>query len=166
VVGVDQARREFEELFDKLFEPAVRLAERVVGPDAAEDVAVEAFARTLRAWGKVRNLPYRDAWVLRVTSNAAIDVVRKTRRHPPLPTPVAVSEDDAIALQLTLQAALRALPRRQGQVVLLRYLADLSEEEVAGALGISEGSVKTHARRGLAALRLDLGGGEELHHGG
>ena len=56
-------------------------------------------------------------------------------------------------------AALRRLPRRQREVVTLRYLADVPEAEVARLLGISAGSVKTHASRGLAALRLGL---EEL----
>ncbi len=54
--------------------------------------------------------------------------------------------------------AIRDLPRRQSEVLLLRYQAELSESEIAEALGISTGSVKTHASRGLAAVRAELGG--------
>ncbi len=53
--------------------------------------------------------------------------------------------------------AMQAIPRRQRQVVALRYLAGLSEGEVAGSLGISRNSVKKHTGRAVAALRLRLG---------
>lgn len=55
-----------------------------------------------------------------------------------------------------LVAALRSLPRRQREVVALRYLADLPEAEVAALLGCAPGTVKQHAHRGLAALRRSL----------
>jgi RNA polymerase sigma factor (sigma-70 family) len=53
--------------------------------------------------------------------------------------------------------ALRDLPERQREVVALRYYLDLSETDIASTLGISHGSVKSHAFRGLAALKLTLG---------
>ena len=53
-------------------------------------------------------------------------------------------------------AALRTLPSRQREVLVLRYYADLSEADIAEALGISRGAVKSHASRGMAALRLAL----------
>jgi RNA polymerase sigma factor (sigma-70 family) len=53
-------------------------------------------------------------------------------------------------------AAIRVLPRRQCEVLLLRFQADLSEIEIAETLGISTGAVKTHASRGLAAVRNRL----------
>jgi RNA polymerase sigma factor (sigma-70 family) len=55
-----------------------------------------------------------------------------------------------------LNAALAELPRRQREVVVLRYVGDFSEAQVASALGISPGAVKQHASRGLAALRNQL----------
>lgn len=56
-------------------------------------------------------------------------------------------------LRIVLSDALARLPRRQREVVALRYLADLSEAQVAASLGISTGSVKTHLHRGLISLR-------------
>lgn len=152
---------DFDGAFDDLFPRAHRLARRIVGdPAAAEDIAAEALARAYARWPKVSALPWRDAWVLRVAANLAIDAVR--RRPPTLgfvaPSPAA---EDAVALRVALAAALQALPRRQRQAVALRYLADLSEAEVAEALGISAGSVKTHVHRGLAALRRRLGADAE-----
>jgi RNA polymerase sigma factor (sigma-70 family) len=64
---------------------------------------------------------------------------------------------DAAVLRLALAAALEALPRRQREVVALRYLADLSEAQVAAALGVSADAVKTHLHRGTTALRARLG---------
>ncbi len=57
------------------------------------------------------------------------------------------------ALRVTLAKQLESLPRRQRDVVELRYLADLTEVQVAALLGVSQGSVKRHAQRGLSALR-------------
>jgi RNA polymerase sigma factor (sigma-70 family) len=56
-----------------------------------------------------------------------------------------------------LVAALQRLPRRQREVLTLRYYLDLSEAQIADALSISSGSVKTHAHRGLIALRSEVG---------
>ena len=61
-----------------------------------------------------------------------------------------------------VMAALRRLPQRQQEVLVLRYYSELSEAEIAEALGISRGAVKSHSSRGVAALRqrLTAGGGE------
>lgn len=105
-------------------------------------------------WRKVE--PYAVAWVSRVAANLAIDRTRRDRRSEVVPDDLGRVDPDA-AERLDLQRALRGLPRRQRDVVVLRYLLDQSEQTVAGALGVSVGSVKTHASRGLAALRLSLG---------
>jgi RNA polymerase sigma-70 factor (sigma-E family) len=150
----------FEQAFDALFASARQIATRLVGPGAeADDVAAEALARAYARWPKVRDLDYRDAWVMRVTANVALDVLRKSSR--PLPEPVANEIDpaDAAVTRLALAQALRRLPRRQRDVVVLRYLADLSEADVADSLGVSAGSVKQHAHRAVDALRRTLGPG-------
>ena len=146
----------FEEAFDRLFPLAFRLARRILGDAAAaEDAAAEALARAYAQWPRVSALPHGDAWVLRVATNLALDQVR---RHPPQVQSAASSEaEELLTLRMALSAALVSLPRRQRQTVTLRYLGELSEAEVAEALGISSGSVKTHVHRGLAALRARLG---------
>lgn len=151
---------EFEELFRRLYPSTVRLARRIVGSEPeAEDAAAEAWARALAAWWRVGRLDHREAWVQRVTANVAIDAVRRRRSAAPLP-PQSESMEDANAVRVTMVTALRALPRRQREVIVLQHLAGLSREEVAGALHISTTSVKTHAARALAHLR-GLGLGEE-----
>jgi RNA polymerase sigma-70 factor (sigma-E family) len=146
----------FEEAFDELYGRAFGLARRLLGDGpAAEDVAAEALARAYAHWSRLGALEYRDGWVLKVAANLAID---RLRHQVPMIRPIREpSEEDAIALRLALSAALARLPRRQRQTVSLRYLGDLSENEVATALGISLGSVKTHVHRGLAALRMRIG---------
>jgi RNA polymerase sigma-70 factor (ECF subfamily) len=157
---------DFEAAFDELFPRAFALSRRVLGDAAAaEDVAAEALARAYARWPRVSGLAYRDGWVLRVAANLAVDRLRK---RPPVMAPAPMPDaEEAVALRLALSAALGALPRRQRQAVALRYLGGLSDGEVAQALGISLGSVKTHVHRGLAALRLSLGRGleEVVPHG-
>ena len=150
----------FEEAFDELFPRAVRLAQRLLGDKAAaEDVAAEAMARAYARWPKVSALPYRDGWLLKVTTNLAID---RLRRRPPEVGPAPAEEfEDGVALRMALNAALLTLAPRQRQAVALRYLGGLSDREVALALGISLGSVKTHIHRGLNGLRARMGAGLE-----
>jgi RNA polymerase sigma-70 factor (ECF subfamily) len=152
---------DFDELFDRMFPLTVQLAGRLVGSADAEDVAEEAFARALERWEHVGRLPHVDAWVLRVATNVALDRLRRDRRRPTLVVAESIAPDEATALKLTVREALKRLPRRQSEVVALRFLVGLTESEVAGALGISLGSVKTHTRRGVGALRRRLGEHEE-----
>jgi RNA polymerase sigma factor (sigma-70 family) len=150
----------FEAAFDELFPRAVRLANRLLGDRAAaEDVAAEALARAYARWSRVGGLPYRDGWVLKVATNLAIDRLR--RRPLDLTPPAAEVFEDAVHVRMALNAALLTLAPRQRQAVALRYLGGLSDKEVALALGISLGSVKTHMHRGLTGLRTRLGAGLE-----
>jgi RNA polymerase sigma factor (sigma-70 family) len=148
----DPAEESFTLAFDELYPIAVRLAARLLGDQAsAEDVASEAMARTYARWAKVSTLPYRNAWVLRVTGNLAIDALR--RSEPRGVPPLAQHFEDASAVRMALASALRKLPARQREAVVLRYIGGYSEVEVSAALGISTNSVKKHVQRGLAALR-------------
>ena len=125
-------------------------------PVEAEDVAVEALGRAYAHWPRLRQSPWRRAWVLRVATNLVIADARRYRRAPNQPI-VAEDASDALAVREALVAALKKLPRRQREAVALRYLGDLSEQETATAMGVSAGSVKTHLSRGLSALRATLG---------
>jgi RNA polymerase sigma-70 factor (sigma-E family) len=134
------------------------VAHRLLGDRAeAEDIAQEACARAYSRWSSVRD--HAEPWCVRVASNLAMDRLRSRtrtlRRDSELanagivaPAFAAVSAD-----RVDLVKALTALPRRQREVVVLRYLGDLSEAQTADVLGCSVGSVKTHASRGLARLR-------------
>jgi RNA polymerase sigma-70 factor (sigma-E family) len=147
---------EFEAVFDRLLGAAYRHARRLVGdPAVAEDLAAEALARTYAHWRRVRDYEYLDAWVLRVVTNLAIDAVAKSRA--PVVDGHGASIEDAAVLRVTLAQALRALPARQRDAVVLRYLADMSEGDVAASLGVAPGTVKSHLHRAVAQLRESLG---------
>lgn len=75
------------------------------------------------------------------------------RRRRAAPDREAARAVDSVAIDVDLHRALRRLPRRQRDVVLLRYFADLTEQEIAAELGLAPGTVKSHASRGLHALR-------------
>jgi RNA polymerase sigma-70 factor (sigma-E family) len=148
--------RSFELAFADLYRLAYRVAYRMLGDRTeAEDIAQETLARANLRWSRLHERP--EGWVSRVASNLAVDRYRHRRREPRFPTGPVGLVDDRIVERGDLVAALRRLPRRQREVVVLRYVADFSEIDVAAALGCSVGSVKTHGSRGLAALRRHLG---------
>jgi RNA polymerase sigma-70 factor (sigma-E family) len=146
---------EFEAEFDRLFARAFSVARRLTGDAAsAEDVAAEALTRTYVHWTRVRRFEYPDAWVARVATNLAI---KSMRRSASPPAAVAADPSDEATLRLALVEALAQLPRRQREAVALRYLADLSIDEVAHALGVSTGTVKQSVHRALRTLRERVG---------
>jgi RNA polymerase sigma-70 factor (ECF subfamily) len=144
----------YDGAFDALFATAYRVAYRVLGDRAAaDDVAGEVLAKAWISWTRVE--PYAAAWVSRAAANAAISRVRRRdvrdrlRLLPPGP------ETSHVDLRQDLVRALRRLPARQREVLVLRYLADLPEQDVADALHCSLGAVKQQAHRALRALRAD-----------
>ena len=146
----------YDDFFLTLLPGVNRVALRLVGDlPTAEDVVAEAFARAFASWGRVSRLSYRDAWLMRVATNLALDAVK--RRPTPLLHPRHSSDPaDEVVGRLVLTEALKALPKRQRQAVVMRYLADLPEEEVGEALGVSPGTVKAHLHRGREALSKHL----------
>lgn len=148
---------DFEEVFRALLPRALRVARRILGSaEEAEDAAAEAFARAHAAWWRIRHLPHRDAWILRVTTNVAIDTIRR-RRHLPAELPVAMDHGEQTVLRMALVAALSELPRRQREVIVLRFLEDMNEREVASCLHVSVGTVKKATHRAMAALQDRFG---------
>jgi RNA polymerase sigma factor (sigma-70 family) len=149
---------EFERAFDDLFDLAYRVVYRLVPARAvAEDMAQETLARVYVRWARVG--PYCEAFTVRVASNLALSHLRMANR----PRRAAAGReperplDHVVGTRLDLEQALRRLPRRQREVVTLRYLADLPQDAVASALGLTTGSVSRHTSRGLAALRITIG---------
>ena len=162
--GVDEGSGDFEESFADLYALAFRTAYRVLGRWAeAEDVAQETLARAYRRWPAVAQRSRQ--WVATVSANLALDHARWERRRSlgwltRVAPPAGPGADELASERAALRDALRHLPRRQREVVVMRYLAELSEAEVAIALGCSAGTVKTHASRGLTSLRAVMGVGE------
>lgn len=154
----------FDEAFETLYPQARALARHLLPTMSdAEDAAAEALARALARWENVGALPYRTAWVLRVTTNVALDMLRHNRAWP-VDTGRLRDFDhlnDGVDDRVVVISIISTLPRRQQEVLVLRHVAGLTEEETAAALGISRNSVKTHAQRGLRAARAR---GNELGH--
>jgi len=152
---VRAAAARFEDEYSLLFAASYRVAYRLLGDRGdAEDVAQEACARAYSRWSSVRD--YARPWCIRVAGNLALDKLRaaeRARRHADGAVALPLDECAATAARLDLYRALESLPARQRQVVILRYLGDLSERQTADVLGVSVGSVKTHGSRGLAHLR-------------
>ncbi len=146
----------FDDEFDRLFGRAFLVARRLTADASlAEDIAAEALARTYAHWRRVRAVRVpRRVGCARVATNLAI---KASRRRGFAPAPDAADPNDALVLRLALVDALRRLPRRQREAVALRYLADLSVDEVARTLGVSAGTVKQSVHRALRTLRTNLG---------
>lgn len=129
---------------------------------ASEEVVQDAFVQLHLKWRRLRDPEKAAAWLRSAVLNGARSRIRHLdvrRRHQPAPRRSAESaEDAAIAgdARDRIVLALRALPARQREAVVLRYYLDLSEGQMADAMGISAGSVKTHLHRGLAALETQL----------
>jgi RNA polymerase sigma-70 factor (ECF subfamily) len=144
----------YEDFFRSTFPKVRAAAARIVGFEASEDLAIEAMARAYARWQSVERMEYPGAWVTRVAVNLALDQVR--RKALPDFTIALRDEADGVVLRTDLTNALRLLPKRQQEVVVLRHVVDMSEADVARALSISNGSVKTHLHRALNHLRLTL----------
>jgi len=163
--GLDADRLAAEEgvagLFRARYPEMVRLAD-LLGADDPEDIAQEAFARLLRKHGSLRNpdaaLAYVRASVCNLTRNRHRHL-RVVRLRTPSAPPEASSEQAAILREdhREVIAALAQLPSRRREAIVLRYWLDLSEREIAAAMGVSQGTVKSNVSRGLAALALALG---------
>lgn len=128
---------------------------------AAEEVVQDAYVGMYRRWYRLRDPDKAVAYLRQSTVNGARSALRRrgrARRALPrlLPTGGAPDVATQVASRRAVTEALARLPERQREVLVLRYYADWSEAQIADALGISRGAVKTHASRGLAALRPSL----------
>ena len=143
----------------------VRLARFFVDDrDAAEDLVQEAFIRLARSAHKIRDRERVAAYLRSIVLNLARDHNRRglvSLRHQPAADPTPPSIDDAMAVredQRMVIEALRHLPIRQRDSLVLRYYLELGVPEIAQTLGLSPNSVKTHLSRGLRALEQRLAG--------
>jgi RNA polymerase sigma-70 factor (sigma-E family) len=152
------------ELYTRHYQSLVRLADALIDDlSEAEEVVGDAFGAMHAGWRRLRDP--RDA--LNFLRQAVVNRSRSVLRHRAVaggaqqqPPPARTESSEGIfgrAEPQAVAAALRDLPARQNEVVALRYYAGLSETEIAAALGISRGAVKSHMARGIAMLKASLG---------
>jgi RNA polymerase sigma-70 factor (sigma-E family) len=169
------------DLFTQHYEGLCRLASLLLGDRAgAEEVVQEAFLRTFSSWWRIRH-PERAQWYLRaaVVNQCRSRLRRRTTEDRSNRTVYATDPERPVAGgsggdvvgasgdALVVMDAVRALPPRQRETVILRYYEDLPEVEIAGILGCSVGTVKSQLSKARAALAAALGsmGPEGEHHG-
>ncbi len=127
----------------------------------AEDVVQDSFVAIHRHWKRI-DPATAPAYLARTVVNRSRSAQRRRSvadRHRPDPLPDGAPADASVLVterRTAVLDALSGLPTRQREVLVLRYYLDLSEREIANALGISQGAVKSHASRGAAALRQRL----------
>jgi RNA polymerase sigma-70 factor (sigma-E family) len=154
---------DFDEFFAVAWPRLLRTTYAVTGDrQLAEDALQTAFAKAYAAWPRVRRADEPIAYVRRIAINAAIAQQRKasTRRETTvsaLPDAGVSSTEDALLRHDEVWAAVAVLPPRQRAVVVLRYYEDLSERQIADALGCRPGTVKSQAAAALSTLRARLG---------
>jgi RNA polymerase sigma-70 factor (sigma-E family) len=128
-------------------------------PETAEDVVQEAFEGLYQGWRRLRDPHAATAYLNRSVVNGSRSRLRhraieKAHIRPEAgQTPSAEATGVAHDTERALTEAVRALPRRQREVVVLRYYLGLSEQEIAEWLGVSPGSVKQHAHRATTTLQ-------------
>ena len=158
---------DFEEFFRTEFAVTMRLA-HLLGARDPEDVAQEAFVRLHTRWVGLRDRSAAGGY-LRTT---VVNLVRTQRRHaamavrrspvaPPGTVDSVESEVMGRAGSTALTAALYRVAPRHREALVLRFWLDLSERQIADAMEVSVGSVKSHVSRGLSALRTELAAMEE-----
>lgn len=144
-------------LFTAHYTPMLRLAV-LLGADDAEDVVAEAFWQLYRRWQRLRSADAAVAYLRSVVVNLTrmrlrhLQVVRKHTEH--VVDGLRSAESEALLRddQRVLVEALKELPARQREALVLRYWLGLKESEIASAMKISAGAVKSHTARGMATL--------------
>ena len=159
-VAPTAAEERLTELYIAHYRELVRLAAFLTGDrDNAEEVVQDAYVSVHGSWRRLRELDKAEAYLRTAVVNASRSRLRRrqvAQRHRPEPQrDMASAESFAVehAQREVVLEALRALPRRQREAVVLRYYGDLSEAQTAAAMGCSTGAVKSHTSRAMAALR-------------
>jgi RNA polymerase sigma-70 factor (sigma-E family) len=149
-----------EQMYGEHYRALVRLSVLLVGDvESAEEVVQDSFVAMHGRWGALREPDKALAYLRQTVVNRSRSLLRhrgvRSRYTPPTIADRPGADEDALVAErreLVLDA-LRRLPDRQREVIALRYYLDLSEADIADTLGISRGAVKSHASRGVAALR-------------
>lgn len=151
----------FDDLFGREYPKVVRLAFALTGRrDVAEEEAQEAMLAAYRNWARLATYEDPSAWLRRVVVNRCTSVARRKMTEARLLVrlgAVRVEDPDLPEADDALWEAVRALPRRQRQVVALRFVEDRSVAQIAQIIGCDEPTVRTHLRRGRLAVAAALG---------
>ncbi|MBB1260630.1 sigma-70 family RNA polymerase sigma factor [Streptomyces alkaliterrae] len=131
----------------------------LLGADDPENVVAEAYYQLYRKWRRVRDTEAAEAYLRSTVCNLTrmrIRHLQVARKHTEIPPADLVASAESTALlhddQRALIEELQRLPTRQREALVLRHWLGLKEKEIAAAMGISPGSVKTHTARGITAL--------------
>ena len=165
---VSVARRDdvwLRDLYDSHWASMVRLASLLLGSsDQAEEIVQEALLAVFQRRNQFSTLDHAGAYL----RAAVVNRTRSAHRHrgvverfrpDPQPSPHTPEEEILSAERAEHMFNLvHELPPRQREVLVLRYYSEASESEIAEALGISRGAVKSHAHRGIKALRARMEG--------
>jgi RNA polymerase sigma-70 factor (sigma-E family) len=151
------------ELYSLHYKPLVRLAALLVRDvPTAEEVVQDAFVAMHDAWERLREAENALAYLRQAVVNRSKSVLRHRtvvdKNLPKAPPDMPSAEHGALVSleRSAVVTALHGLPERQREAIVLRYYGDLSEAEIADAMKISRGAVKSHTARGMASLRAAL----------
>ena len=146
--------RQFEEFYREEY-PAVFRATFAFCADRelAQDSTQEAFSRALARWQRLRKNSWAGGWVMTTSFNLCRKQLRRRQARSASSSPAAETD---ISGRLDIVQALRRLPERQRQAVILFYLADHPVSVVADLMGVSDGAVKSHLSRAREALKGSL----------
>jgi RNA polymerase sigma-70 factor (sigma-E family) len=152
-----ELERAFTEFVAERTHALFRMAYALTGNQhAAEDLLQTALAKTFARWTRISG--DAEQYVRRVLYNDSVSIWRWRSRRPETSVPSVPERPDTdtaddTVLRLVLRDALLSLPPRQRAVIVLRYLDDLDEKQVAEIMGCSPGTVASQASRALARLR-------------
>lgn len=153
---------EYDDVYAALWPRLVRTAYAVSRDrGVAEDAVQTAFAKAFRSWRRISRLEAPEAYLRRMVVNEVLNDHRRARRRHEVasaepPERVAPGDTDGAFAHDEVWHALSTLPPRQRAVLVLRYYEDLSEQQIADALGCRPGTVKSQASAALASLRTRL----------
>ncbi|PRY55618.1 RNA polymerase sigma factor (sigma-70 family) [Knoellia remsis] len=153
----------FQSLVDAHWRDVGRLAHALAGPDLGDDVAQQAWTQALAAYPRLTSARNLRGWLLTITHRCAMDAHRARRRTVAHDDPASLTEAPVVAgptePDADLWARVAALPERQREAVVLKYVGDLDHHAVAASLGTTPAMSRRLVSDALATLRLDA---EEL----
>lgn len=148
---------EFSQFWGRQRDALYRALAVTLGDSRLADEAVdEAMARAWEHWPKVRDYEQPAAWVYRVAFNWATSWRRKMTRRPTRPTGALDRGIEDRVADVDLEDGLAALRPADRRLIVLRYYLEFTPSEIAHALGVPAGTVRSQLSRAMAALRVEM----------